>query len=332
MARALTPETLVAATVPTFYFIGVTTGSSSIRTVFPRWAEALALGPPGPDPVELVGIDVAIHAPAAHYRAVVDFIAADPLSFGALVTTHKIDLYEAAADRFDEIDPLATLMSEVSCLSKRGGVFRASAKDPYSAGLALEAFVPESDWEGAEWAGAGRELFVMGAGGSAIAIDWYLSRPDRGAARPARVTVTDRSADRLAALRRVHAQAAAEVPLRTEVVDGPADNDAVLAVLAAGAVVVNATGLGKDAHGSPLSDAAVFPERGAAWDLNYRGDLVFLDQARAQQPDRSLTVEDGWTYFVHGWTQVIADVFDVQIPTSGPRFDELSALAAASRG
>ena len=31
------------ATQPTFYFIGVTTGSSSIMRVFPKWADALGL-------------------------------------------------------------------------------------------------------------------------------------------------------------------------------------------------------------------------------------------------------------------------------------------------
>ncbi|KEP73786.1 hypothetical protein HR12_37330 [Microbacterium sp. SUBG005] len=51
----------------------------------------------------------------------------------------------------------------------------------------------------------------------------------------------------------------------------------------------------------------MFPQNGVAWDLNYRGDLVFLDQARAQADARALQVEDGWTYFVHGWTQVIAE-------------------------
>lgn len=321
MNRTLTPDTLTPATRPTFYFIGVTTGSSSIRTVFPRWATALGLGD-----VELVGIDIAPHAPTAQYGAVVGFIKTDPLSLGALVTTHKIDLFHAAADQFDEVDPLAALMSEVSCLSKRDGIFWASAKDPYSAGLALEAFAPE-----AAWVDGDRELFVMGAGGSAIAMDWYLSRPDRGGARPAQVTVTDRSADRLEALRQVHDTAAAEVPLRTQVVISPEDNDALLAGLTPGAVVVNATGLGKDAPGSPLTDAARFPEGGFAWDLNYRGDLIFLDQARAQQTVRSLTVLDGWTYFIHGWTQVIAEVFAVEIPTAGPEFDELSAMAAATR-
>ena len=95
--------------------------------------------------------------------------------------------------------------------------------------------------------------------------------------------------------------------------------------------MINATGLGKDAPGSPLTDTAVWPEKGLAWDFNYRGDLLFLDQARAQQQARSLHVEDGWIYFIHGWTRVIAEVFHIDIPTSGPRFDELSRIAAASR-
>jgi len=42
------------------------------------------------------------------------------------------------------------------------------------------------------------------------------------------------------------------------------------------------TGLGKDAPGSPLTDAVVFPDHGIVWDLNYRGDLIFLEQARKQ--------------------------------------------------
>jgi hypothetical protein len=59
--------------------------------------------------------------------------------------------------------------------------------------------------------------------------------------------------------------------------------------------------------------------------------LLFLEQARAQQKAKRLHVEDGWNYFVHGWTRVIADVFDVDIPARGKRFDELSRLAASAR-
>ena len=87
-----------------------------------------------------------------------------------------------------------------------------------------------------------------------------------------------------------------------------------MAGLKPGSLVINATGLGKDAPGSPLTDAARWPEDGIAWDFNYRGDLVFLRQARAQQQARQLQIEDGWIYFIHGWTRVIAEVFHIDIP------------------
>ena len=93
-------------------------------------------------------------------------------------------------------------------------------------------------------------------------------------------------------------------------------------------MVVNATGLGKDRPGSPLTDAVEFPENGIVWEFNYRGDLVFLDQANAQKAQKNLTIEDGWIYFIHGWTRVIAEVFHRDIPTSGPEFDQLSEIAA----
>ena len=95
-----------------------------------------------------------------------------------------------------------------------------------------------------------------------------------------------------------------------------------------GALVINATGLGKDAPGSPLTDNGIFPEQAVVWDLNYRGQLVFLDQARHQETSQKLQVEDGWTYFIYGWTRVIAEVFHVDIPTAGHAFDEICRIAA----
>ncbi|MGI3780510.1 MAG: hypothetical protein ACRYG2_06995, partial [Janthinobacterium lividum] len=49
---------------PTMYFVGVSTGASSIRTTFPRWAAELGLD------ARLEGIDLPIHAPAGTYREV----------------------------------------------------------------------------------------------------------------------------------------------------------------------------------------------------------------------------------------------------------------------
>ena len=29
--------------------------------------------------------------------------------------------------------------------------------------------------------------------------------------------------------------------------------------------------------------------------------------------EHNLTIEDGWVYFLHGWTQVIAEVFHIEL-------------------
>lgn len=314
----MSADALKPAAAPTIYFIGVTTAKSSIMKVFPAWARQLGLH----DAV-IHGIDFPPGADPARYREAVRFIKSDPLSCGALVTTHKIDLYKACLDLFDEVDPHARFMGETSCLSKRDGRLVCHAKDAISSGLAFESFVPKG-----HFAETGAELFSMGAGGATIALTWHILEAMPEAERPARIVVSDRSAERLSEIRRIHAALGASVPIDYVLAAGAGDNDAVLAGLKPGSVVINATGLGKDAPGSPLSDAARFPERGIVWELNYRGALVFLDQARAQAAERGLAIEDGWRYFIHGWTQVIAEVFGVEIPTAGPRFDTLSALAA----
>ncbi len=306
------------ATEPTLYFIGVTTGQSSIMTVFPAWAKELGL-----EGAVIKGIDFPLHADPAAYREIVEFIKTDPLSLGALVTTHKIDLYAACQDLFDVIDKHALFMGETSCLSKKDGKLVCHAKDPISSGLALDAFLKPG-----YFANTGAELFSMGAGGSTIALSWHLLRAERGGDVPARVVISNRSQPRLDAIRRIHEELRIRVPVEYAFAPQPEGNDRALDTLAPGSLVINATGLGKDAPGSPLTDAAVFPERSIVWDLNYRGNLVFLDQARRQEKSRALQIEDGWIYFIHGWTQVVAEVFHIDIPTAGPRFDILADIAA----
>ncbi len=310
------------ATRPTLYFIGVTTGKSSIMKVFPAWAEFLGL-----KDAEIKGINFKLHDDPARYREAVEFIRDDPLSMGALVTTHKIDLFHACRDLFDVVDPHATLMDETSCISKRDGKLICHAKDPISSGLAIDGFLGPD-----YFATTGADLFSMGAGGSTIAITWHLMRASRGKDVPGRIVVSNRSQHRLDEIRRIHEQVASDVPVEYVLAPRAEDNDAVLKTLKPGSLVINATGLGKDAPGSPLSDAAEFPERAVVWDLNYRGDLVFLDQARRQEQAKALKVEDGWTYFLHGWTQVIAEVFDIEIPPSGPSFDTISDIALKAAG
>lgn len=301
----------------TMYFIGVTTGKSSIMKVFPAWSDHLGL-----DAV-MAGIDFAPNSPPEAYREAVAFIKGDPLSLGALVTTHKVNLLKASQDLFEELDPYAQTLHEISSISKRGDRLVGHAKDPITAGASLEAIVPDG-----HWATTGGHLCILGSGGSSLALTLYLhNKKAAGGDIPSRIVVTARREASLAEMRAVHARIGFSIPIDYALAPTPAEADAVVARLPASSMVVNATGLGKDGPGSPLTDAVVFPENGIVWEFNYRGDLVFLDQARAAEKARGLTVHDGWVYFIHGWTRVIAEVFDIDIPMSGPAFDALGRIA-----
>lgn len=289
------------AVQPTMYFIGVTTTQSSIMKVFPLWAQELGLK----DAV-LKGIDIEIHAAPEKYRKVVEFIKNDPLSLGALVTTHKIDLFEAASDLFDYLDPNAVRFGELSCISKKNCRLEGYAKDPISSGLSLEEFTPKGFWKE-----HGGEVFIMGAGGSALAMSSYLMDKDHRDNIPSKIIISNRSKPRLDLAKKKLAGINERVKLEYYLCESPEQNDAILAKLKPYSLVVNATGLGKDRPGSPLTDQCIFPENSLVWEINYRGDLKFLQQANGQKKARNLYVADGWMYFIHGWTQVISEVFHI---------------------
>lgn len=303
------------ATQPTFYFIGVTTGSSSIMKVFPKWAEALGLK----DAV-IKGIDFKPHSPAEEYREAVQFLKEDELSLGALVTTHKIDLYNACKDIFDYVDPFASQLGEVSSISKKDGKFCAHAKDPISSGLALEAFVPANYWKDHDG-----DVFIMGAGGSALAMSVYFTQEKFGDNVPSRIIIANRSQPRLDAAKKILNGLNPKTKFEFILNPTPDDNDKTLAGLKPYSIIINATGLGKDGPGSPLTDACIFPKDSLVWELNYRGERLFMHQAEAQAHQAKLYIEDGWTYFIHGWTQVIAEVFHISI--EGEILEHLSNIA-----
>ena len=110
----------------------------------------------------------------------------------------------------------------------------------------------------------------------------------------------------------------------------PKVNDEIMSQLPDGSIVINATGMGKDHPGSPLTDEGLFPKNGISWEFNYRGELDFLHQALRQAESRNLVVEDGWVYFLHGWSQVIAEVLHIDL--SPELFKELDRTARSVRG
>lgn len=315
----MTDYEIVEKKQPTFYFIGVTTGKSSINKVFPLWMDVLGF----PD-VVLEGIDHPIHDESENYRKSVAQIKYDANSLGALVTTHKIDLFDAAEDMFDYADPYAQVTREVSGISKRDGRLEAYAKDPISAGLSMDAIV-----EKGYFGRTGGHVLSLGAGGSALATLLHLiNKPDKGD-RPDRFIAVNRSQGRLDHMQEMVAKYDTDIEVVTIQNSDPAGNDEIMAELPEYSMVINATGMGKDTPGSPITDAGVFPRNGIAWEFNYRGELDFMHQALRQAESRHLRVEDGWVYFIHGWSQVIFEVLGLEMTPE--RFLKLDEAASTIR-
>jgi shikimate dehydrogenase len=312
----MTQYRIKTKSVPTFYFIGVTTGKSSINKVFPLWMDVL-----GQPDVVLEGIDHPIHDDPENYRASVAQIKFDPLSLGALVTTHKMDLYAAARDMFDYFDPYAETTSELSCISKQAGRLEGYAKDPITAGLSLEAIIDPG-----YFGRTGGHVLCLGAGGSALATLLYLiNKPDR-ADRPEKFICINRSQGRLDHMRSMVEKFNTDIQVSYICNSDPRQNDTVMETLPDYSIVINATGMGKDTPGSPLTDQGLFPRNGIAWEFNYRGELDFMHQALRQVDSRNVFVEDGWVYFLHGWSQVIAEALHVDLtPDLFARLDEAAS-------
>ncbi|MBK9126145.1 MAG: shikimate dehydrogenase [Chloroflexi bacterium] len=305
---------------PTMLFVGVTTGQSASMRMFPRWAQLLGLGD-----AQLEGVDLPLFTLPADYRAVVERVKSEPHVRGALITSHKLGMLRAGRGLIDELTTEATLSGEASCLYKRDGRLIGHATDIAASGQAMAQFVPVGHWRRGE-----PELLCFGAGGAAVALALNIVTVVPPDDRPNRVTIVDPRSERLESLYTIVSDLSPIGVEFTFIENGdPRRADLLVSDLAHGSLVINATGMGKDLPGSPITDAAEFPERGIAWDLNYRGDLDFLQQARAQQADRALTVTDGWDYFVLGWAEVVSRVFDVPI-TPDTRV-KLAESAAAVR-
>lgn len=289
--------------VPTMYFIGVTTGQSTMTRLFPHWAAILGL-----DGARLIGIDLSLEASVKQYRQVVAQIKHDPLSMGALITTHKINLFNAAQYLFDALDPYAQLCREVDCITKQDGRLIGLSRDPLGSRRALLSITGSRYWSKSKGS-----VLCLGAGGAGTAITVNLLTQPDPQDRPTRLIVVNDLQNGLDRLRSIVEQIESPVEIEYILNSDPSHNDALLATLPQGSIVINATGMGKDRPGSPITDAALFPRHAIVWELNYRGNLDFLHQARSQAQRLHLQVHDGWDYFVYSWADHIAEVFHLTI-------------------
>ena len=233
------PNVYETAQHRTMYFIGVTTAQSSINKVFPAWAEELKL-----DAV-LKGFDFPPNDEPENYRQAVEFIKRDPNSLGALVTTHKLNLFKACRDLFEGVDPYSQILEEVSSISKRGKELWAHAKDPITSGISLEAIVDREYWKRTQG-----EMLLLGAGGSSLALTLYLhNKKKEGGDVPTQIIVTNWREKRLEEMQAVHQTIRMNIPVKYRLAPTPDINDECVHSLAPGSMVINATGLGKDRPG-----------------------------------------------------------------------------------
>ena len=302
-----------------FYFIGVTTTKSSIMKLFPLWMEELGFAD-----IKIYPCDLKIHDDPANYIRAVAQIKYDDGCYGALVTTHKMDLYSAAKDMFCYFDPYAVLLDEISCISKNNGRLEGHAKDPLTSGASYDSFI-EKDY----YKKTGAHVLIFGAGGSSIATVLHLINKKDKADRPEKIIVVNRSQPRLTHLEEILKKVKTDIKIETICSSDAAFNDSVMEKLPDNSIVVNATGMGKDTPGSPITDDGLFPKKGWAWEFNYRGELDFMHQAEKQKESRGVKIEDGWIYFIHGWTQVIFQALHIDMTPE--IFDRLEKIANSIR-
>ena len=226
---------------------------------------------------------------------------------------------------FDYLDPYALITDEVSSISKLENRLEGHAKDPLTSGASLEAII-EKDY----FAKTGGDVLSFGAGGSAIATLLHLiNKRDKGD-RPRKFTFVNRSQGRLDHAREMVSGLKTDIEIEYIQNSNPLVNDGIMEKFPPYSIIINATGMGKDTPGSPITWDGKFPLNAVAWEFNYRGELDFLHQSLAQVNSRNVKVEDGWIYFVHGWTQVVAQVLHFDLTPE--LFERLNQAASTVRG
>jgi shikimate 5-dehydrogenase len=268
----------------TVVFVGVTTGSSLVHQAMTAWQSILGMA------CNVRGVDIALDADDDTYIRFLDDLLRDDSAAGAVITTHKVRILQAGRSLFAELDPLALACEEVNAIRRTPDGLRGWARDPVSVGRVTDQIWPESEGE----------VLCLGAGGTARALAQHLLTT--------RVSVRFVCADPIRSSVEQLAQTAGR-PVTGHVGDGPWDD--LIEAAPPGSLIVNATGMGKDRPGSPITGRTRFPPRAVVWELNYRGNLEFLDQARIQARSSKLQVHDGWQLFCHGWAAALCAVLDL---------------------
>jgi shikimate dehydrogenase len=291
---------IVKVKEPTFYFIGINTIKSIIMKWFPLWMRELEK----PE-ISIEGIDLKINDKPDNFRNAVALI-----KYAVLVTTHKMDLYSATEDMFiDYFDDYALLLKGVSCISKNGRL-EGYAKDPISSGLFLKQIIQDSYFKRVK-----ANFLIFQTEDSSIATVLYLLNKRKFNDILDKIIFLNISKPRLYNLKEILGKISSDIKIEYICNADPNVNDDIINSLPSYKVVVNAIGMGKDIPRSPITNKGVSHKDCITWEFNYRDELDFLHQTEDQKESRGFNVEDGWTYFIHRWTQLIFKVLQLKMNT-----------------
>jgi shikimate 5-dehydrogenase len=250
-------------------------------------------------PCTVRGIDIGLDADDDVYIRFLGRLCDDVNAAGAVVTGHKVKMFQAGRSYFRTLDAVALDCGEVNAIRRTDDGLLGWGRDPVSVGRVADRIWPRTVGH----------VVCLGAGGTALALAHHLittrehvhfvcADPDRSAvARLARLTRQD---------------------IAGHVGNGPWDE--IVASAPPGSLIVNATGMGKDRPGSPITNTTRFPPGSVVWELNYRGDLAFLEHARSEACHSHIAVHDGWELFCQGWAAALTAVLDLDDDELGDRF------------
>ena len=276
-----------------FVFLGVSTGSSAVNLLFPRWCEVLGVD------WTLEGVDLPIGSDPGQYRN---------FGFNARRPDNRcIDNFTQGSCLRRREQPSRPSRAFVRGVRRSGSIasrwkefWWGGVSDVASGGEILKSLFSSEQWLSGQ-----REVLIIGGGGAGLAAAWNIAVNGIGSAR--RILIVEHSLERSSKIQDLVANWPTKC--RVDVLSGSGSGDLdVVTSFSDGSLIINASGVGKDQPGSPVSDSVVFPLASTFWEFNYRGDLPLMHRAYLQERFPRTKVEDGKRYFATGWSVVMSKV------------------------